>query len=192
MPALLVNGIAMQYQEYDAPDAPIVLVQGIGAGGGVWSLHEVPEFVTVRYRVISYDNRGINALPGEKETLFRYQRGRSGRRTSLDSSHTSVDPPTSSAHFGESESRRNSLSRTVISCAGVVAMTAPARHQCRNGSIHQKGNVSCSITGSLFPPRTRRNDCSAEPFGGKPGATHQGERLARDLGKYAAASDEGG
>lgn len=70
MPALLVNGIAMQYQDYDAPDAPlIVLVQGIGAGGGVWSLHEVPEFVTVRYRVISYDNRGITALPGEKETL---------------------------------------------------------------------------------------------------------------------------
>jgi pimeloyl-ACP methyl ester carboxylesterase len=70
MPALLVNGIALQYQDYGDPDAPlVVLVQGTGAKGDVWSLHQVPEFVTAGYRVITYDNRGISAVPGQNETF---------------------------------------------------------------------------------------------------------------------------
>ncbi|MBN9792703.1 alpha/beta hydrolase [Pseudonocardia sp. TMWB2A] len=70
MPALSVNGIALHYREYGDADAPlVVLVQGTGAKGNVWSLHQVPEFVTAGYRVITYDNRGISPVPGQNDSF---------------------------------------------------------------------------------------------------------------------------
>ncbi|MDF0531169.1 alpha/beta hydrolase [Tsukamurella sp. 8F] len=69
MPALPVNGIALRYEEHGDPHAPlVVLVQGTGARGDVWTLHQVPDLVEAGYRVVTYDNRGISPVPGQTET----------------------------------------------------------------------------------------------------------------------------
>ncbi|WP_159499333.1 alpha/beta fold hydrolase [Microbacterium sp. 18062] len=68
MPTLPINGIALSYDEYGAPGAPlVVLVMGTGAPGSVWRSHQVPDFVGAGYRVVTYDNRGISPVPGQTD-----------------------------------------------------------------------------------------------------------------------------
>lgn len=69
MPTMLVNGIALHYDEYgDAVDPLVVLVMGTGAKGQVWTPHQVPALVEAGYRVVTYDNRGISPVPGQTAT----------------------------------------------------------------------------------------------------------------------------
>ncbi|GAA3353908.1 hypothetical protein GCM10017744_009350 [Streptomyces antimycoticus] len=41
MPVVHVNGIQLHYEEAGEGE-PVVMIQGTGAGGTVWQLHQVP------------------------------------------------------------------------------------------------------------------------------------------------------
>ncbi len=58
MPVVAVNGINLSYDDYGSGE-PVVLVTGTGAGGRVWRPYQVPALVSVGYRVITVDNRGV-------------------------------------------------------------------------------------------------------------------------------------
>ncbi|MEU1943802.1 alpha/beta hydrolase [Streptomyces sp. NPDC020125] len=58
MPVVHVNGIQLHYEEAGEGE-PVVMIQGTGAGGTVWQLHQVPALTAAGFRVITLDNRGI-------------------------------------------------------------------------------------------------------------------------------------
>src|SRR5262249_48610018 len=43
------------------PGEPVVFIAGRGGPGRTWHPHQVPAFLAAGYRVITFDNRGINA-----------------------------------------------------------------------------------------------------------------------------------
>jgi pimeloyl-ACP methyl ester carboxylesterase len=46
---------------------PILFIAGAGGAGRTWHLHQVPVFQRARYRVITFDNRGIGATEKQGE-----------------------------------------------------------------------------------------------------------------------------
>lgn len=59
MPIVPVNGIRLHYNDTGGPGEPVVLVMGSGASGRAWHLHQVPALTAAGYRVVTFDNRGI-------------------------------------------------------------------------------------------------------------------------------------
>ena len=60
MPTLTANGIEIAYQIDGSGDETLVLVCGLGDAKESWAAAQLPAF-TRKYRVITYDNRGIGA-----------------------------------------------------------------------------------------------------------------------------------
>ncbi|AXK32691.1 alpha/beta fold hydrolase [Streptomyces armeniacus] len=58
MPIGTINGIRLNYQDTGSGE-PVLMVMGTGSGGRVWHLHQVPALVAAGFRVITFDNRGI-------------------------------------------------------------------------------------------------------------------------------------
>ncbi|MGK2881066.1 MAG: alpha/beta fold hydrolase [Mycobacterium sp.] len=52
--------VNLAHDERGAGD-PVVLIAGRGGAGRTWHLHQVPALQRARYRVITFDNRGIGA-----------------------------------------------------------------------------------------------------------------------------------
>jgi pimeloyl-ACP methyl ester carboxylesterase len=50
----------LAYDDRGTGDA-VLFIAGRGGAGRTWHLHQVPEFARARYRVITFDNRGIGA-----------------------------------------------------------------------------------------------------------------------------------
>ncbi|MBT0770022.1 alpha/beta hydrolase [Kineosporia sp. J2-2] len=59
MPVLAGNGVDLAYSVLGEGDL-VVLVMGTGAGGEVWSVHQVPALLEAGYRVATFDARGIS------------------------------------------------------------------------------------------------------------------------------------
>lgn len=51
----------LAYDDRNSAGEPVVFIAGRGGAGRGWHLHQVPEFERARYRVITFDNRGIGA-----------------------------------------------------------------------------------------------------------------------------------
>jgi len=58
MPFLSCNGVRLAYEIAGEGD-PVLLVMGSAARGRVWSAHQVPALVAAGYRVVTFDNRGV-------------------------------------------------------------------------------------------------------------------------------------
>lgn len=58
MPYVFANGIRLAYERSGHGDR-VLMIMGQGAGGNVWSIHQVPALVQSGYEVITFDNRGI-------------------------------------------------------------------------------------------------------------------------------------
>lgn len=59
MPTVLINGIRSSYQETGTGPL-VVLIMGSGSPGRVWRTEQVPALVRAGFRVVTFDNRGIN------------------------------------------------------------------------------------------------------------------------------------
>lgn len=53
--------INLAYDDRNPDGEPVVFIAGRGGAGRSWHLHQVREFQMARYRVITFDNRGIGA-----------------------------------------------------------------------------------------------------------------------------------
>lgn len=58
MPYVFTNGIRLAYERSGRGNR-VLMIMGQGAGGNVWSVHQVPGLTKAGYEVITFDNRGI-------------------------------------------------------------------------------------------------------------------------------------
>jgi pimeloyl-ACP methyl ester carboxylesterase len=58
MPYVFANDIRLAYERSGRGDR-VLMIMGQGAGGNVWSMHQVPAVAEAGYEVITFDNRGI-------------------------------------------------------------------------------------------------------------------------------------
>jgi pimeloyl-ACP methyl ester carboxylesterase len=66
MPFVSANGVRLAYERKGRGER-VLMIMGSGAGGNVWSMHQVPALTEAGYEVITFDNRGIppsDAPPG--------------------------------------------------------------------------------------------------------------------------------
>ena len=60
MPRVAANGLELEYEDFGAPDAPVILlIMGLGAQLTLWPIELVEALVARGFRVIRYDNRDI-------------------------------------------------------------------------------------------------------------------------------------
>ena len=59
MPFVRTNGIQLAYERKGRGER-VLMIMGSGAGGNVWTMHQVPALVKAGYEVITFDNRGIH------------------------------------------------------------------------------------------------------------------------------------
>ncbi|MFD9720133.1 alpha/beta fold hydrolase [Streptomyces sp. NPDC059076] len=72
MTTAIINGRRLMYTEHGS-GRPAVLVMGTGSPGRVWQLHQVPALVKAGYRVITFDNRGIDPDDGPPPTAASHR-----------------------------------------------------------------------------------------------------------------------
>ncbi len=67
MPFVTSNGIQLAY-ERSGRGGPVLMIMGSGAGGNVWTMHQVPALNRAGYEAITFDNRGLppsDSPPGD-------------------------------------------------------------------------------------------------------------------------------